>query len=114
MSEERKVVQIVLQTVADLRAAEQYRNTLQGSTNTAIVVTNNLVLNTLTISPALTWTNGQGVALAYGGAAPDMGAFESGVFGSPAPDPEPEPQSPTGRITSGSVRIIGGSWGVKP
>ena len=89
---------------------------LQGSTNTAVVITNDLVLNTLTISPALSWTNGQGVALAYGGSAPDMGAFESGVFGSPAPDPdpEPEPQSPTGKITSGSVRIIGGSWGVKP
>ncbi len=30
----------------------------------------------LTLNSSLTWTNGQGVALAYGGTGPDMGAIE--------------------------------------
>lgn len=50
---------------------------LQGQTATARVVAINRSTNTLTLSTSLTWSAGQGVALRYAGASPDLGAFES-------------------------------------
>lgn len=50
---------------------------LQGQTVRAVITANDWTNNVLTFTPSLTWTNGQGVALAYNGAAPDMGAYES-------------------------------------
>ena len=47
---------------------------LQGSTQTATIVGIDRTSNTLTLSAALTFTNGQGVALPYSGAAPDIGS----------------------------------------
>jgi len=64
---------------------------LQGQTNRAVILFNDFTNNIITFTPALTWTNGQGVALAYYGAAPDMGAFEY----SPANSEQP-PAVPTG------------------
>ncbi len=40
----------------------------------------NYTANTLTLSASISWSAGQGVALAYSDSAPDMGAFESRVY----------------------------------
>lgn len=49
---------------------------LQGQTARAVITANDWTNNVLTFTPSLTWTNGQGVSLAYNGTAPDMGAYE--------------------------------------
>ncbi len=49
---------------------------LEGQTSTARVLVVDLKTNTLTLDADLSWKSGQKVALAYHGAAPDMGAFE--------------------------------------
>lgn len=49
---------------------------LQGQTTRAVITANDWTNNVLTFTPSLTWTNGQGVSLAYNGTAPDMGAYE--------------------------------------
>jgi hypothetical protein len=49
---------------------------LQGQTATATVTNVDTTTGTLSLSSSLTWTNGQGVALAYNGTRPDIGAFE--------------------------------------
>ncbi len=60
---------------------------LIGSTDTAVVKSIDFATNTLTLDRALTWSKGQGVALRYAGAAPDMGAFEFGQDGKGDRDP---------------------------
>jgi hypothetical protein len=47
---------------------------LQGQTVTTAITS--ISGNTITVSSPLTWTSGQGLALAYGGSAPDVGAYE--------------------------------------
>jgi parallel beta-helix repeat protein len=47
---------------------------LQGQANPATVTA--ISGNTITVATPLTWTQGQGLALAYSGSAPDVGAFE--------------------------------------
>jgi hypothetical protein len=47
---------------------------LQGQFNTTTIT--GIAGNTITVTTPLTWTNGQGLALAYAGTAPDVGAFE--------------------------------------
>lgn len=59
---------------------------LQGQTTTVTVVANDWTNNVLTLSAPLTWTDGQGVALAYSGLAPDMGAYETTGFALPRGD----------------------------
>jgi parallel beta-helix repeat protein len=49
---------------------------LEGSLDTAIVIAIDLSSNTLTLDRPLSWSAGQGVALAYEGSAPDLGAYE--------------------------------------
>lgn len=49
---------------------------LAGRADTAVVVEVDLEANRLTLDRDLTWSDGLGVALAYRGAAPDVGAFE--------------------------------------
>jgi PKD repeat protein len=49
-----------------------------GSSQKARIVNVNYGTNTITVNTSLTWTQNQGVALAYVGAAPDAGAFEYG------------------------------------
>lgn len=44
---------------------------LQGQTATATITANDWTNNVITFTPALTWTNGQGVSLQYSGSAPD-------------------------------------------
>ncbi|HEY3245767.1 MAG TPA: right-handed parallel beta-helix repeat-containing protein [Phycisphaerae bacterium] len=50
---------------------------LQGQTRTARIMKIDYESNTLTLDRPLSWESGQGVSLAYFGAAPDMGAFEA-------------------------------------
>lgn len=56
---------------------------LQGQTNTATIIA--ISGQTLTLDKPLTWTLGQGVALAYSGTSPDAGAFEFTGTNTPAP-----------------------------
>jgi len=58
---------------------------LEGATNTAVVTANDWENNVLSFAPSLTWTQGQGVSLAYKGAAPDMGAYETDYEAPPPP-----------------------------
>jgi hypothetical protein len=58
---------------------------LAGQGARATIVAIDYTNKVLTLSQSLTWTAGQGVALAYVGSAPDMGAFESGAVISTAP-----------------------------
>jgi hypothetical protein len=58
---------------------------LQGQTTTATITS--ISGNTITVNAPLTWTNGQGLALAYSGAAPDVGAYEYIAATASAPNP---------------------------
>lgn len=51
---------------------------LQGQTTRVVITAIDTVTKTITVNAPLTWTIGQGVALAYNGSAPDFGAIESG------------------------------------
>lgn len=48
----------------------------QGQNDTAVITAIDPATHTLTITPALTWSNGDNLALAYAGTSPDFGAFE--------------------------------------
>jgi len=52
---------------------------LEGQSESARVVSIDLGGNTLTLDRSLTWTAGQGVALRFTGARPDVGAYETGL-----------------------------------
>lgn len=58
----------------------------QGQTATARILAINYTTHTLTLNAPLSWVGGQALALAYSGAAPDIGVFE---FTGSAPPPEP-------------------------
>jgi hypothetical protein len=49
---------------------------LEGQTQTAQIIKVDYETNTITVDNALTWNQGQGISLAYKGAAPDIGAYE--------------------------------------
>ena len=49
---------------------------LQGQTTTATITSVNYSTNTITVDTPLSWTQGQGISLAYEGSAPDYGAYE--------------------------------------
>jgi len=49
-----------------------------GTLEVARITNVNYATNTITVDVALTWTQGQGIALAYVGSAPDLGALEYG------------------------------------
>ena len=51
---------------------------LFGTAQKARITTVDYAANTLTLDKSLTWTQNQGVCLAYEGSAPDIGAFEYG------------------------------------
>jgi hypothetical protein len=50
---------------------------LAGQTQRSRITNVNYETNTITVDTPLTWTQGQGVSLAYEGSAPDIGAYES-------------------------------------
>ena len=60
---------------------------LAGTTQTARVTAVNYAARTITLNQPLTWTDRQGVHLAYSGSRPDMGAYEfsSGSATTPSP-----------------------------
>jgi hypothetical protein len=58
---------------------------LLGSARRARIAKVDYQSNTITVDSSLTWTQNQGVALAYSGTAPDIGAFETGQVGTGAP-----------------------------
>ncbi len=49
---------------------------LAGQTQTARITNIDYTTNTITVNSALSWTQGQGIGLAYNGNAPDLGAYE--------------------------------------
>ena len=55
---------------------------LAGQAQTARIIKVDYGANTITVDKTLTWTSGQGIALAYYGTAPDIGAFEYDPSGS--------------------------------
>ncbi len=88
---------------------------LEGSTERATVVFIDLTANVLTLSRPLTWTDGQGVSLAYEGDGPDVGAYERGLANL-VPDPGVVP-GPGGApmagddTETGSQASVNGQWG---
>ncbi len=56
-----------------------------GTSQRARVTKVDYATNTITVDTALTWTQNQGIALAYLGSAPDAGAFEYGTSSPAAP-----------------------------
>jgi hypothetical protein len=63
---------------------------LQNQTTTAKITNINYSTNSITVDKNLTWTNGQGVALAYSGSAPDIGAKEYFSGGDTTPPSPPD------------------------
>lgn len=49
---------------------------LEGQNTTRTITAINYETNTITVNESVSWTQGDGVALAYSGSAPDMGAYE--------------------------------------
>jgi hypothetical protein len=54
---------------------------LEGQTQRAMITKVDYATNAITVDTTLTWTQGQGISLAYDGSAPDIGAFESASTG---------------------------------
>ncbi|HYE24030.1 MAG TPA: choice-of-anchor D domain-containing protein, partial [Clostridia bacterium] len=76
---------------------------LQGSGARARVVRIDYATNTLTLNASLTWSSGQGVALAFGGNAPDVGAQEAdGTTAQPD-------AAPAGSVTANPTAVAFGS-----
>lgn len=67
---------------------------LEGQTTTAVVTNVNYTTNTLTLDTSLTWTKGQGVAYAYHGSRPDIGAYEYAIQTLPPPEDTTQPAPP--------------------
>ena len=62
---------------------------LAGQTQRAKITNVNYSTNTITVDTSLTWTNGQGITLAYEGSAPDIGAYEYVSGGDTTPPTPP-------------------------
>jgi len=58
---------------------------LEGQSQRARITNVDYSTNTITVDTSLTWTEGQGIALAYNGSAPDQGAYEYQRNGAPNP-----------------------------
>lgn len=52
-----------------------------GTLQKARIISVNYTTNTIEVNTSLNWTQGQGIALAYVGSAPDVGAHEYGALG---------------------------------
>jgi len=82
---------------------------LQGQTVSVRVVRVDASTRTLTLSGSLTWSAGQGLALAFTGAAPDIGAFEQTGETPPPADTTPPTVNVTapaaGASLSGAVTV---------
>jgi hypothetical protein len=61
---------------------------LMGTTQRATITSVNYSTNTLTLNTSLSWTTNQGLALAYEGAAPDVGAYEQQSANQPPSAPQ--------------------------
>lgn len=75
---------------------------LQGATNRSVISVVDVENNVITFSPSLTWTNGQGLALAYSGSAPDFGAYEY--------DGTTPPTTPANPAAAGGIRSANITW----
>jgi hypothetical protein len=79
---------------------------LQGQTETARIVKVDFGANTITVDKTLSWTSGQGIALAYYGTAPDAGAFEYNQGGSVQVDPKMQRSARFKAYMSGRNMIV--------
>lgn len=79
---------------------------LLGTEQTARITKVDYKTNTITVSSDITWTQSQGIALAYQGAAPDIGAYEYQINGDPVaaapPAPADAPAAPAAESTTDS------------
>jgi len=82
---------------------------LQGQTTTAMITSVNYDTNIITVNRSLTWASGLGVALAYSGNAPDIGAFEY-VSSSPS-QPVPGDLSGDGKVDVSDLSIVALDFG---
>jgi hypothetical protein len=82
---------------------------LQGQTITARILSIDYNTNTITINRSLSWTSGLGVALAYSGSAPDIGAFE--YVGSSSPQPVPGDLTGDGIVDVDDLIIVARNFG---
>jgi hypothetical protein len=58
---------------------------LEGATQRARILRIDTTTQAVTLDRSISWTQNQGVSIAYEGSAPDIGAFESGGAAKPAP-----------------------------
>jgi hypothetical protein len=67
----------------------------EGQTERVAVTAIDYATNTLTLNSAMSWNDGDGVALAYSGTSPDIGAFEYGltITDDRAPTPPADPSA---------------------
>jgi hypothetical protein len=67
----------------------------QGQTESVEVTAINYTTHTLTLNSAMSWNDGDGVALKYSGTSPDIGAFEYGsiIIDDQAPTPPGDPSA---------------------
>ena len=72
---------------------------LEGQTQTAQITNVDYDTNIITVDTSLTWTQGQGISLAYEGSAPDIGAYEF----LQASAPVRSGGTPTGTLPSGTT-----------
>lgn len=75
---------------------------LQGDATSVTVTDVNYSTHTITVDASVTWTQGDGVALAYSGNAPDIGAYE---YGGSAPPPPPDPDPPPVNCTTTEIKV---------
>jgi hypothetical protein len=85
---------------------------LEGKTNAVMITDINYSTHTITLNQSVSWTQGDGIAFAYSGSGPDMGAYEYVSTSPPPPDTAPPQISSFDiqpRNTTSSVNI---SWTV--
>lgn len=79
---------------------------LQGQAVTATITSVDYSTNILVVNKSLTWTSGLGVALAYSGSVPDMGAYEYESSTIVPPEPVPGDLNNDRRVDVADLVIV--------
>jgi len=79
---------------------------IDGDATTAVITSINYGTDTITIDTALTWGDGVGVALAYNGTDPDMGAHEYDGGDPPVPEHKTVLKSGTKLILGSGLKVV--------
>jgi hypothetical protein len=84
---------------------------LKDQTSTARIISVDYDNNILTLDSSLSWYEGQGVALAYSGSAPDIGAFEYDSGSPPPPLPIPGDINNDGSVDLTDLTLVASNFG---